>query len=56
MKDVNEIVYMVIYKDDRNQKHMTFVKGYSSVRFLKDRFGEIYYERTKNFSSKTSYS
>lgn len=53
MKDVNEIVYMVIYKDDRNQKHMTFVKGYSSVKFLRDRFGEIYFEQTENFTRMT---
>ena len=49
MKTTNEVVYMVIYQDDRNQKHMTFVKGYSSVKFLKDRFGEIYFEQTEKF-------
>lgn len=49
MDNVNEVVYMVIYKDDRNQKHMAFVQGYSSVKFLKDRFGEIYFERTEKF-------
>ena len=42
----NEVIYMVIYKDDMKQKHMTFVKGFSSVKFLEDRFGEVYFEKT----------
>ena len=44
-----EVVYMVTYQDDRNQKHITFVKGFSAVRFLEDRFGRIHYEITENY-------
>jgi len=49
MKNINEVIYMVIYKDDNKQKHMIFVKGYSSVKFLKDRFGDVYFEQTEKF-------
>lgn len=44
-----EVVYMVTYQDDRNQKHIAFVKGFSAVRFLEDRFGYVEYEITEHF-------
>ena len=42
---------MVEYLDDVNQKHITFVKGFSAVKFLEDRFGWIgfHYEVTENY-------
>lgn len=43
------VIYMVEYFDDVNQKHMTFVKGFSAVRFLEDRFGWVHYEVTENY-------
>ena len=43
------VIYMVEYLDDVNQKHMTFVEGFSAVRFLEDRFGWVYYEVTENY-------
>ena len=36
-----EVVYMVTYRDDSNQKHLAFVKGFSAVRVLEERFGYI---------------
>lgn len=47
--DKREVVYMVTYQDDRNQKHLAFVKGFSAVRFLEDRFGYVEYEVTERF-------
>ena len=52
MKDERTaVIYMVEYLDDVNQKHITFVKGFSAVRFLEDRFGWIgfHYEVTENY-------
>jgi len=43
------VIYMVEYIDDENQKHITFVKGFSGVRFLEERFGWIHYEVTENY-------
>ena len=43
------VIYMVEYFDDVNQKHMTFVEGFSAVKFLEDRFGWIHYEVTENY-------
>lgn len=43
------VIYMVEYLDDVNQKHITFVKGFSEVRFLEERFGWIHYEVTENY-------
>ena len=43
------VIYMVEYVDDENQKHITFVKGFSEVRFLEERFGWIHYEVTENY-------
>ena len=42
----NDTIYMVSYKDDEKRKHITFVKGFSQVKFLEDRFGEISFEPT----------
>ena len=51
MKKIKEeVVYIVTYLDDDNKKHMTFVKGFSAVRFLEDRFENIFFEKTDNFS------
>ena len=44
-----EVVYMVTYRDDSNQKHLAFVKGFSAVRVLEERFGYIEYEVTEQF-------
>ena len=41
MKKTKTIVYMVMYVDDFNKKHIAFVKKYSEVRFLEERFGKI---------------
>ena len=46
MMKSKEVVYMVTYRDDNKTKHITFVKGFSEVRFLEDRFGYIDYEPT----------
>lgn len=43
------VIYMVEYLDDVNQKHITFVKGFSGVRFLEDRFGWVHYEVTEDY-------
>ena len=42
-------IYKVEYVDDETQKHITFVKGFSEVRFLEERFGWIHYEVTENY-------
>lgn len=42
-----EVVYMVQYVDDDKRKHITFVKGFSAVKILEDRFGTIYFEKTE---------
>ena len=47
MKDKKEIVYMVTYKDDEKRQHLTFVKGFSAVKFLNDRFCGVYFEKTE---------
>ena len=39
-------VYMVSYIDDRKQKHITFVKGFSEVKFLEDRFEKVNFTST----------
>lgn len=49
MEKIKEVVYMVIYLDDEKRKHMTFVKGFSAVKFLEERFGNIYFERTETY-------
>lgn len=41
------MLYIVYYKDDDNKQHMTFVKTYKDVEFLKDRFGAITVESYK---------
>ena len=41
------MMYIVYYVDDDKKKHMTFVKSYKDVKFLKDRFGEITIESYK---------
>lgn len=41
------MIYIVYYKDDDNKKHMTFVKSFQDVKFLKDRFGEVTIESYK---------
>ena len=49
MKNDKEVVYMVIYFDDAKRKHMTFVKGFSAVKFLEERFGNIHFEQTEKY-------
>lgn len=45
-----EVVYMVSYKDDANQQHLSFVKKYSDVKYLEERYGRINFEATEKFS------
>lgn len=40
-----DVTYMVSYVDDYNKKHITFVKKFSEVRFLEERFYCIHYEK-----------
>ena len=47
--DNREVIYVVTYLDDRNQKHLITVKGFSSVRFLEERYGKVFYEVTENY-------
>ena len=47
MKNVKEVTYMVTYLDDYKRKHITFVKGFSAVRFLEMRFDNVFFERTE---------
>ena len=44
-----EVIYVVTYLDDRNQKHLITVKGFSAVRFLEERYGRVFYEVTENY-------
>ena len=44
------VIYKVEYLDDVNQKHITFVKGFSAVRFLEDRFGKVTFEKTETYT------
>ena len=46
---MKEVVYMVTYVDDEKRKHMTFVKGFSAVKFLMDRFDQVYFEVTNDY-------
>ncbi len=41
--------YMVTYFDDKNKKHITFVKNLTAVKFIQDRFGKVLFEPTGNF-------
>lgn len=43
------VVYMVTYKDDSHRTHITFVKGFSAVKFLEERFSEVYFETTETY-------
>ena len=47
--DNREVIYVVTYLDDRNQKHLITVKGFSAVRFLEERYGRVFYEVTENY-------
>ena len=35
------MMYIVHYFDDNHKQHMTFVKSFKDVEFLRDRFGEV---------------
>ena len=41
------MMYIVHYFDDNHRQHMTFVKTYKDVEFIRDRFGEITVETFK---------
>ncbi len=41
MKKTKTVIYMVMYKDDFHKKHISFVRKYSEVKFLEERFGAI---------------
>jgi len=49
MKDNKTVVYMVTYQDDNKKTHLTFVKGFSSVRFIKNRFENVRFEATDKY-------
>ena len=49
MENKRDAVYMVTYRDDAKRKHMTFVKDFSTVKFLEDRFGTLDIQVTKNY-------
>ena len=49
MKDNKVVIYMVTYQDDNKKNHLTFVKGFSSVRFIEDRFENVHFEITHNY-------
>ena len=56
MENKREVVYMVTYVDDDKKKHISFVKGFSSIRFLEDRFGTVQFETTERYiRSETFY-
>lgn len=44
---VKEVFYQVTYVDDFHRKHITFVKGFSAVRFLMERFDNVEFEMTE---------
>ena len=46
---IKKAVYMVTYKDDQHRTHLTFVEGFSAVRFLEDRFDNVYFETTETY-------
>ena len=46
---IKKVVYMVTYKDDQHRTHLTFVEGFSAVRFLEDRFDNVYFEPTDTY-------
>ena len=50
MVNTKEVIYMVTYVDDDNRKHLAFVKGFSAVKFLEDRFDNVYFEQTDDYS------
>ena len=35
------MMYIIHYVDDEHKKHITFVRSFRDVKFLRDRFGEI---------------
>ena len=49
MKTTNKVIYMVTYFDDEKQKHIYFVNGFSAVKFLEERFGNIHFEQPEKY-------
>ena len=41
------MMYIVHYFDDDNRQHITFVKTFKDVEFIRERFGEITVEAHK---------
>ena len=41
---MDRVIYMGTYYDDNGQKHISFVEGFSAVKFLEERFYTITYE------------
>ena len=35
------MMYIVHYVDDNNTQHLTFVRSFKEVNFIKERFGEV---------------
>lgn len=54
MKTKNNI-YMVKYTDDEHRVHLAFVKEFSSVRFIMDRFDYVEFELTDSFYAIENY-
>ena len=51
--DNKNVVYMVTYNDDNKQQHLTFVQGFSAVKFLEDRYDRVNFEVTDNYVRET---
>ena len=47
MLNNKKVTYMVKYVDDNKKKHITFVRSFSEVKFLEDRFCRVSYEILK---------
>ncbi len=47
--NTKRVVYMVTYKDDQHKTHITMVEGFSAVKFLEDRFDNVYFEKIENY-------
>lgn len=41
------MIYIVHYTDDQHRQHITFVRSFRDVEFLRDRFGEVTVEAHK---------
>lgn len=40
-----ETIFMVMYRDDDKNRHMAFLERESEVKFVEDRFDDVYVNR-----------